>query len=201
MAVSSGLETDAGGRRGPRRPPRGGHDRRERSAVRVRSGDDPVKQALHDAKALARTHDLPGDVVARVLPGLYRTALEAALLEPARRRLLGAGLPHAEIEQRIAKARGWTHFTYRHDIKKCSILDAALKDKADRNDGHGRLEYDGVAVKAGGKPAEVKFTVIVQYTRKTEDGRYDAGEGQETGVANAFCHNQPNNKCPAWMNQ
>lgn len=79
-------------------------DRREHSAVRVRSGDDPVKQALYDAKALARTRDLPGDVAARVLPGLCRTALEAALLEPARRRLLGAGLPHAEIEQRIAKA-------------------------------------------------------------------------------------------------
>src|SRR5690606_37278677 len=52
-------------------------DRRERSAVRVRSGDDPVKQALHDAKALARTRDLPGDVVTRVLPGLCRTAMEA----------------------------------------------------------------------------------------------------------------------------
>ncbi|MEU6382811.1 AAA family ATPase [Streptomyces bauhiniae] len=83
-------------------------DRRERSAVRVRSGDDPVKQALNDAKALARTRDLPGDVVARVLPGLCRTALEAALLEPARRRLLGTGLPHDEIERRIAKAHKLT---------------------------------------------------------------------------------------------
>lgn len=83
-------------------------DRREHSAVRVRSGDDPVKQALHDAKALAKTRDLPGDVVARVLPGLCRTALEAAFLEPARRRLLGAGLLHTEIEQHIAKARRLT---------------------------------------------------------------------------------------------
>ncbi|MFF9026645.1 AAA family ATPase [Streptomyces iakyrus] len=83
-------------------------DRREHSAVRVRSGDDPVKQALHDARALARTRDLPGDVVTRVLPGLCRTALEAALLEPARRRLLGTGLPHDEIERRIAKAHKLT---------------------------------------------------------------------------------------------
>ncbi|MGW2772131.1 AAA family ATPase [Streptomyces olivaceoviridis] len=83
-------------------------DRRERSAVRVRSGDDPVKQALNDAKALAKTRDLPGDVAARVLPGLCRTALEAALLEPARRRLLGTGLPHDEIERRIAKAHRLT---------------------------------------------------------------------------------------------
>ncbi|GAA0917322.1 AAA family ATPase [Streptomyces thermoalcalitolerans] len=83
-------------------------DRRERSTVRVRSGDDPVKQALHDAKALARTRDLPSDVIARVLPGLCRTALEAAFLEPARRRLLGKGVPHAEIERRIAKAHRLT---------------------------------------------------------------------------------------------
>ncbi|MET8393767.1 AAA family ATPase [Streptomyces anthocyanicus] len=83
-------------------------DRREHSAVRVRSGDDPVKQALYDAKALAKTRDLPGDVVARVLPGLCRTALEAALLEPARRRLLGTGMPHTDIERHIAKARKLT---------------------------------------------------------------------------------------------
>ncbi|MDQ0904472.1 hypothetical protein QFZ22_000457 [Streptomyces canus] len=96
---------------------------------------------------------------------------------------------------------GWNHFTHRHNIKKCAILNAALKDKVDRNDGHGRLEYDGVAIRTGGSPAQVKFVVIVQYTRKTKDGRYDAGRGQKIGVINAFCRNQPNNKCPAWMNQ
>lgn len=96
-------------------------DRRERSVVRVRSGDDPVKQALYDARALAKTRDLPGDVVARVLPGLCRTALEAALLEPARRRLLGAGLPHTEIEQHIAKAR-----------KLTELASLALYGEADR---------------------------------------------------------------------
>ena len=95
---------------------------------------------------------------------------------------------------------GWNHFTHRHNIKKCSILDAALKDKVDRDNGHGRLEYDGVAIKTGGHPQQVKF-VIVQYTRKTADGRYDAGRGQKIGVINAFCRNQPHNKCPAWMNQ
>ncbi|MGW0576562.1 AAA family ATPase [Streptomyces sp. NPDC002920] len=96
-------------------------DRREQSAVRIRSGDDPVKQALYDAKALAKTRDLPGDVVARVLPGLCRTALEAAFLEAARRRLLGAGLPHAEIEQRIATA---------HKLTELASL--ALYGEADR---------------------------------------------------------------------
>ncbi|MFD6044316.1 hypothetical protein ACFWG7_23800 [Streptomyces koyangensis] len=96
---------------------------------------------------------------------------------------------------------GWNHFTHRHNIKKCSILHAALKDKVDRNDGHGRLEYDGVAIRTGNKPVQVRFVVIVQYTRKTKDRKYDAGRGQKIGVVNAFCRNQPNNKCPAWMNQ
>ncbi|MET8831611.1 hypothetical protein ABZX40_37960 [Streptomyces sp. NPDC004610] len=95
-------------------------------------------------------------------------------------------------------ALGWNHFTHRHNIKKCAILHGALKDKADRNDGQGRLEYDGVAVKDG---RMVRFVVIVQYTRKTKDKRHDAGERQKIGVVNAFCRNQPNNKCPAWMNQ
>lgn len=74
-------------------------------------------------------------------------------------------------------------------------------DKVDRDNGHGRLEYDGVAIRTGGHPAQVKFVVIVQYTRKTTVQKYDAGRGQKIGVINAFCRNQPHNKCPAWMNQ
>ncbi|MFJ7419389.1 hypothetical protein ACIQXD_12310 [Streptomyces uncialis] len=97
-------------------------------------------------------------------------------------------------------ALGWNHFTHRHNIKKCAILNAALKDKVDRSDGRGRLEYDGVAIRTGPRPVIVKFVVIVQYTRKTRDGKYDAGRGQTIGVINAFCRNQPQNKCPAWMN-
>jgi energy-coupling factor transporter ATP-binding protein EcfA2 len=96
-------------------------ERRERSVVRVRSGDDPVKQALYDAKALARTRDLPPEVTERVLPGLCRTALEAAFLEPARRRLLGKGLPHAEVERLIGKA---------HRLAELASL--ALYGEADR---------------------------------------------------------------------
>jgi hypothetical protein len=93
---------------------------------------------------------------------------------------------------------GWHHFTGRHNIKKCSTLYAALHGRVDRNDHHGHLEYDGVVVETGPRPRQVKFTVVVQYTRKTTDGRYDAGRGQKIGVITAYCHNQPGNKCPAW---
>lgn len=74
----------------------------------------------------------------------------------------------------------------------------ALHGRLDRNDHHGHLEYDGVVIETGPRPRQVKFTVVVQYTRKTTDGRYDAGRGQKIGVITAYCHNQPGNKCPAW---
>ncbi|MFE5402058.1 hypothetical protein ACFQ9Z_11735 [Streptomyces sp. NPDC056580] len=94
---------------------------------------------------------------------------------------------------------GWYHFTTRHNIKKCSTIAAAVHGNVDRNDHQGRLEYDGVAFETGPRPRQVKFTVVVQYTRKSKDRRYDAGRGQTIGVINAFCRNQRNNKCPAWM--
>lgn len=94
---------------------------------------------------------------------------------------------------------GWHHFTGRHNIKKCSTLYAALNGRVDRDDHHGHLEYDGVVFETGvPRPRQVKFTVVVQYTRKTTDGRYDAGRGQKIGVITAYCHNQQGNKCPAW---
>ncbi|MET9174622.1 hypothetical protein ABZX64_26815 [Streptomyces misionensis] len=69
----------------------------------------------------------------------------------------------------------------------------------DRDDHHGHLEYDGIEFETGvPRPRQVKFTVVVQYTQKSTDGRYDAGRGQKIGVTTAYCHNQPGNKCPAW---
>ncbi|MEU4878554.1 hypothetical protein [Streptomyces sp. NPDC021608] len=77
---------------------------------------------------------------------------------------------------------GWHHFTGRHNIKKCSTLDKALRDHVDRDDHHGHLRYDGFVIETGPRPRQVKFTVIVQNTRKTTDGHYDAGPGQKIGV-------------------
>ncbi|WP_052489148.1 hypothetical protein [Streptomyces sp. 150FB] len=106
------------------------------------------------------------------------------------------------IVTRIGNAQlGWNHFTHRHNIRVCKIINGAVTDKVDRNDHHGRLEYDGVAVENGGTPQRVRFTVIVQYSRLTKDRQYNAGKGQTIGVVNAYCRNQPNNKCPAWMNK
>ena len=61
--------------------------RRPKSVVDIRACQDPVKQALDDAFALCAGEAIPDGVAARVIPGLCRTAVEAALTEAAWRGL------------------------------------------------------------------------------------------------------------------
>ncbi|MFF3122929.1 hypothetical protein ACFVRD_11275 [Streptomyces sp. NPDC057908] len=90
---------------------------------------------------------------------------------------------------------GWNHFSGKHNIKKCRVVDAALAGRVDRKSG-GRLEYDGVA--RNGRRL-VGIVVIVQYARRTADGEYDAGKGEKIGVITAYCKGVT--KCPDWVNQ
>ncbi|MGW1230352.1 hypothetical protein [Streptomyces sp. NPDC002530] len=90
---------------------------------------------------------------------------------------------------------GWNHFSGKHNIRKCRIIDGALAGKVDKKSG-GRLEYYGVA-RNGTRLA--KIVVIVQYARRTADGEYDAGKGKKIGVITAYCKGV--NKCPDWINQ
>ena len=78
--------------------------RRPGSAVDVRACLDPVEQALKDAGALAADRSIPAEVAARVVPGLCRTAVEAAFTEAIWRRQLHAGRGHAEIEADLEAA-------------------------------------------------------------------------------------------------
>lgn len=80
--------------------------RQDHSQVSVRSADDPVRSALGEAREVAR--DLSGapEVLAEVLPGLCRIALEAALHEVVMRRVFDPGTPSwkaAEIEKSLVK--------------------------------------------------------------------------------------------------
>ncbi len=75
--------------------------RRPGSAVEVRPCLGPVEQALQDAGALAADRSVPPEVAARVVPGLCRTAVEAAFTEAVWRRDLRAGRTHAEIEAEL----------------------------------------------------------------------------------------------------
>ena len=79
--------------------------RRPGSVVEVREGLDPVAQALRDAGALAADRSVPAEIVGRVVPGLCRTAVEAALTEAIWRRHLRDGRGHAEIEALLEEAR------------------------------------------------------------------------------------------------
>ncbi len=89
---------------------------------------------------------------------------------------------------------GWNHFSGKHNIRKCAIVNAALAGKVDKKNG-ARLEYWGYAINGSRR---VPIVVIVQYARKTSDGRYDAGAGQRIGVITAYC--KGTNKCPNWIN-
>jgi AAA domain, putative AbiEii toxin, Type IV TA system len=78
--------------------------RRERSVVELRKNDDPVRRYLDDARALARTSELPEDVRAVVVAGLCRGALEAACQQAVRGKRLTAGERHADVERTLEAA-------------------------------------------------------------------------------------------------
>lgn len=79
-------------------------ERADRSAVTVRAETDPVAQAAADARALAKTRDLPAEAMAHVLPGICRTVLESAFVEASWVRLHRAGNPEHLAEEAVAGA-------------------------------------------------------------------------------------------------
>jgi energy-coupling factor transporter ATP-binding protein EcfA2 len=72
--------------------------RQDRSVVHLRPALTPVQRAVDDAMALAKTDDLPPAVASRVVPLFCRLALEAACTDVVRRRRIGRGEAHAEVE-------------------------------------------------------------------------------------------------------
>ena len=74
------------------------------SSVSTRVVGDPVGQYLDDARALARTPDLPPEVAERVIPGFCRHALEAAATEVVRRRRIGRGEAHGAVAGTLERA-------------------------------------------------------------------------------------------------
>ncbi|WP_228978529.1 hypothetical protein [Streptomyces sp. DH12] len=90
---------------------------------------------------------------------------------------------------------GWNHFSGKHNIKKCKVVNGPLNGKPDKVSG-ARLEYWGYAINGG---RQVKIVVVVQYAQRTADRRYNAGTGQKIGVITAYC--QGMNKCPNWVNE
>ncbi|MDX3539791.1 AAA family ATPase [Streptomyces sp. MB09-01] len=102
------------------------------SVVRVTRTDDPVSLALDEARAVAGDRNVPQDVADRVLPRMCRGALEAAYLEPARRRLRADGHGHEEVEARIGRTYELTGLAalafYDSGMAPAEVLAAVARD-------------------------------------------------------------------------
>lgn len=73
-------------------------DRHADSTVALEYVDDPVELYLRRASTLAADTKVPDVVAAKVIPGVCRSALEAAVYEITRRRRLGRGDSHESVE-------------------------------------------------------------------------------------------------------
>jgi len=74
------------------------------SRVACRPIRDPASQYLSDAAALAKTEGLPRGAVGRAGPVFCRSAVEAACQEVVRRRRLGRGIAHRDVEAALTSA-------------------------------------------------------------------------------------------------
>ena len=82
-------------------------ERVAQSIVRVHTTRDPVEQYLEDAFAACREAERLGTHVAEMLvAGHCRAALEAACTRVIRRRRLGAGVAHSDIEETLRDTHG-----------------------------------------------------------------------------------------------
>lgn len=80
--------------------------RGERSQVVVRCRDHPALMYLGDAHAVLNTPGYPGDALRRVIPGLWRNAVESAASDVTRHRLMTAGRSFDDVEAALASASG-----------------------------------------------------------------------------------------------
>jgi predicted ATPase len=113
--------------------------RRGESVVEVTPWLDPVERHLGDAWRLVKEEDKLGHrLAAQVVPGLCRMALEAACSQTIRRRRLGRGDPHEDVEAALAEA---------HKLHALVTL-ALFDDPSRHHDTYGRLnnQHGGWAV-------------------------------------------------------
>ncbi|HEY8550568.1 MAG TPA: AAA family ATPase [Vicinamibacterales bacterium] len=82
--------------------------RRAKSVLELKTAQEPVDAYLRDARALMKAIDsdkVPLRLAELVVPGFCRLALEAACIEVVRRRRLGRGDAHADVERALEEAR------------------------------------------------------------------------------------------------
>jgi hypothetical protein len=106
--------------------------RREGSVVELTKNDDPASRYLDDARALARTTELPEDARAVIVAGFCRSALEAACHEAVRARRIKAGVRHADVEKELVaapKLRQLLALTLLDDVDRGGDVTSALRQR------------------------------------------------------------------------
>jgi class 3 adenylate cyclase len=110
--------------------------RREGSVIELRAGLDPVRRYLDDAQALARAEeDLSARVARYVVPGLCRSALEAACGEAVRRRRLERGERHPDVDallEAVTSTAQWTALALLDDPGRAAEIPDLLGELAPR---------------------------------------------------------------------
>jgi hypothetical protein len=84
--------------------------RGEGSVVELREALSPVERHIEDARVLLLTDDLPEDAGRRVVPAFCRLALEAGCMEAVRRRRIGRGEAHSDVEAVLGSVTRLTSF-------------------------------------------------------------------------------------------
>ncbi len=72
--------------------------RHENSVVDLSTSVNPIERNLDDAEAITLASDVPDELARQIVPGYCRAALEAQAIELVRRRRIGRGESHADVE-------------------------------------------------------------------------------------------------------
>ncbi len=130
------------------------------SRVSTRPADNPVRTAISDAFAVAKTSQMHPQAKARIVPTYCRMAIEAAAATTVKRRLLAAGRPLANVEAELraehAGLRRLMALAIFGDADRTGDVSDTLRDQCDRgaawalaacNAGaHGDFDGDPVAL-------------------------------------------------------
>jgi hypothetical protein len=79
--------------------------RHEDSVIDLRESLDPVERNLEDANAIALAKALPGELAHEIVPAFCRSAVEAAAIRVVRKRRIGRGEPHLQVEQLLDNSK------------------------------------------------------------------------------------------------
>jgi len=140
--------------------------RRDASVVELRRALDPVGRYIEDALAVAGATGIPTAATARVVQGLCRLALEATCMEVVRRRRLGRGEPHVEVERALGDATGLSR------LLALALFDdagreAAVAERLAADAGPGSAETVRQCDDAAGAPGVEPVELVGQASRLT----------------------------------